>query len=410
MAKYVLLKKLSKNLLNYLLTNFFTFNNLIEISKVKKNINYIIKTNSLIIEYINFLINNPKLNQFYNNIKVKYVEDNLENIIINCFYFHSSKNKDIKYETICDIPSTYLKKILKTKIIDCNILVFQISSILYPLTSFCVLSSKNYAIGDNNDVCIFSIHNHHFQDLKVLRGHSSIIQIIIETSDCKVVSGSSDNTIRIWEPNLDYSCKNILRSHTGEIKGICEISHKMIASTSLDNTIRIWDGNKNYQLIKILDENYSYNIRSISYLKIGFLVTGYLDKIIRIWDINDFTPVKLLEVYYDIFSICEISDKLFASGSGNNIRIWNTKQDFKCINILKGHNFIVYSLCKMSEKLLISGSRGEILVWDISNKFECLKVLKGHEQRYIKYIYKISEEIFASATYNDRIIQWKFIL
>jgi len=66
----------------------------------------------------------------------------------------------------------------------------------------------------------------------------------------KIISGSSDNTVRIW--NMKGTLLNILKGHTDEVYSIClSPSGNRILSASYDKTIRIWNINS-YKQINIL--------------------------------------------------------------------------------------------------------------------------------------------------------------
>ncbi len=57
----------------------------------------------------------------------------------------------------------------------------------------------------------------------------------------RIVSGSDDMTIKIWNSYTDYNTKT-LTSHTDYILSVCFSSdNKKIVSGSRDNTIKIWD-------------------------------------------------------------------------------------------------------------------------------------------------------------------------
>ena len=73
-----------------------------------------------------------------------------------------------------------------------------------------------------------------------MQGHEYRINTLVVTSDNKyIISGSFDNTIRIWN-FLQKTQETVLEGHTSTINSVGVTSdNKFIISGSDDNTIRI---------------------------------------------------------------------------------------------------------------------------------------------------------------------------
>jgi len=57
----------------------------------------------------------------------------------------------------------------------------------------------------------------------------------------KIISGSRDKTILIWNVETNY-LEALLGGHTGDVNSVCiSPDGKKIISGSYDNTIRIWN-------------------------------------------------------------------------------------------------------------------------------------------------------------------------
>lgn len=58
--------------------------------------------------------------------------------------------------------------------------------------------------------------------------------------DGKMMSGSLDTTIKIWDP-MSYSLVNTIDGHTHMVTLLIELKNGNLASSSIDKTVNIWD-------------------------------------------------------------------------------------------------------------------------------------------------------------------------
>ena len=95
----------------------------------------------------------------------------------------------------------------------------------------------------------------------------------------RIVSGSDDNTIKIW--NTEGECIKTLEGHSGCVYSVA-IDGDRIVSGSEDNTIKIW--NTEGECIKTL-EGHSGCVMSVA-IDGDRIVSGSNDKTIKIWDVK----------------------------------------------------------------------------------------------------------------------------
>jgi len=79
-----------------------------------------------------------------------------------------------------------------------------------------------------------SIHN-----IKTLTGHTSDANALTVLSDGSLVSGSNDNTIKIWDVKNGQTIKT-LTGHTNSVRALTVLPDGSLVSGSYDNTIKIW--------------------------------------------------------------------------------------------------------------------------------------------------------------------------
>src|ERR1700709_2039630 len=89
------------------------------------------------------------------------------------------------------------------------------------------------------------------QMMTVLQGHNGAVSSVAYSPNGKqIVSGSEDNTIRIWEADTGNLVVGPMRGHIYSVTSVAYSSNgKYIVSGSRDKTIRIWEADTGNLLV-----------------------------------------------------------------------------------------------------------------------------------------------------------------
>ena len=205
-----------------------------------------------------------------------------------------------------------------------------------------------------------------------LSEHKNAVTSILQFHDEKLITGSKDKTIRIWDINENsFRCTQIIEDHKEGVHCLCDLLVGIrFASGSEDKTIRIWEeSNGLFKQVKILSDHKS-RVRALVQTDNGFLISGS-DKVIIIYklkDDNNFVRVEKINAHNSyITTLIKLSDGKIASASRDYlIKIWNVGKngEFILSEILKEHTHSVYDLIELKDGRLASvGGDNLVIIW-----------------------------------------------
>ncbi|KAJ3260635.1 hypothetical protein HK103_000245 [Boothiomyces macroporosus] len=257
-----------------------------------------------------------------------------------------------------------------------------------------------------------------------LHGHEDAVYTL-QFDDQKIISGSRDRTIKIWE-NGDVS--KTLLGHKASV--LClQYDKDIIVSGSSDCSVIVWDiytGN-------ILRHLFSHSEPVLNLqFKDNILVTCSRDKTIKIWDIQTGTVLKTLIGHTSAVNAVQFQEDLIVSASGDQtIKLWDFNgnliktlvqytRGIVCMQLkgnlivtgsshlvdsFVGHSHLVRSIQFDKRKLVSSSYDHTVKIWDIKNG-KLIHDLKGHTDSVLKV--QFNDTKIVSAGHDKKIIVWDF--
>jgi hypothetical protein len=128
--------------------------------------------------------------------------------------------------------------------------------------------------------------------------------------------------------------------------------------------ISILDTTNDFKNIKVFSDG-AYSLLFMS--KQNYIVSGNY-KAIYVWDISsDYQLIKILSAHdREIMCLLLISNRYFASGSWDDIKLWDI-DNYSCLNTLQGKQKAICSLMLLDKCRLISSSKDKMLLWNYKN-------------------------------------------
>lgn len=248
-----------------------------------------------------------------------------------------------------------------------------------------------------------------FNQMGAQPGHTRIVYTVAGSKrDNLFASGSDDKTICLWR-NVDDAARCIaaikIRSCINSLAFSPDGS--MLAAALDSGWIELYDVATG-KVTRALEGQTTSEVWTCSFSPDGaFLVSGALDRAVRVWDTREQECLFALRGHDEWVNGVAVdgSGKFLVSGSGDKtVRIWDTKT-MKERNTLRGHTDFVRSVCVTDDYVVSASDDMSVRMWDIKNNYNCRAVLKGHK----KGIYCVAagkNNTVASASRDSTVRLW----
>lgn len=250
-------------------------------------------------------------------------------------------------------------------------------------------------------------------------------------------TGTESNIIRVWSMEklmaaveesqpLPEPVKRIT-GHTQDVYALEFLSKDELVSGSGDETLRIWDVSsgecKRVFKLQPAESGKDAAITSLAISHSGrYVVTGALDRVVRVFDLHaaaatdgtDDAPAAIYTGHNDsIFSVCFSRDdsEIITASLDKTVRRWDSKKPGHCLQVISGHKDFVLSVTVGSgqrREYIISASKDRtVQFWDTAS--EALQVtLQGHKNSVISIAVNPKQAMFATGSGDGRARIWTF--
>ena len=211
-------------------------------------------------------------------------------------------------------------------------------------------------------------------ELIQLQGHDGSINSVAFSPDgSKIISGSDDKTIRIWDASTGIEMLPPLRGHDSSFYSVTfSPDGSKFISGSDDKTIRVWDASTGIEMLPPL-RGHDGSIYSVAFSPDGSkIISGSDDTTIRIWDastsIEILPPLRGHDDWIRSIAFSPDGSKIISGSDDQTVRVWDASTGVEMLSPLRGHDGWVRSVAFSPDGFkIISGSEDKtIRVWDAS--------------------------------------------
>lgn len=203
-----------------------------------------------------------------------------------------------------------------------------------------------------------------------------------------IITGSRDSQLRVWRlpeqgskryiqtgpPANDADCPYFVRVLTGHSHSVRAIAahQDTLVSGSYDNTVRVWKISTGETLHRL--QGHTMKVYSVVLdHKRNRCISGSMDNFVKIWSLETGACLYTLEGHSSLVGLLDLRDeRLVSAAADSTLRIWDPENG-QCKSTLTAHTGAITCFQHDGQKV-ISGSDRTLKMWDVKTG-ECIKDL-----------------------------------
>jgi pre-mRNA-processing factor 17 len=256
--------------------------------------------------------------------------------------------------------------------------------------------------------------------LKTLRGHTKAVTALqtFPHSGHILLSGSADNTVKIWDC---FHSHELLRTISGHTKAVTDVNFNAdgtrFLSASFDRMIKLWDTETGKCISRFTTGKTPHTVRFNPFGEFeNEMIAGMSDGKIIQWDIRD--PATIAQTYdhhlKSIESLVYIDEgrRIMSTSSDNTIRVWESgiNVPIKLIAEVDMFTLTAAALHPRKKEVAMQSSDNQVLIYQTSDKYRMnrKKSYRGHNTagRKVGLAYSPDGQFLASGDTAGFAVFW----
>jgi WD40 repeat protein len=214
------------------------------------------------------------------------------------------------------------------------------------------------------------LRSHGYPVINVIPSHA-VTSVAFSPDGRQVVSGSMDNTVRIWDVQSTKQITLLQGHHEGVLSVSFSPDAALVASGSADGTIRVWDIQAPPRSMELLDDSNSKPTEELVISLNGARLVSTAGKLGRVWDMSTGQEIAVLDGHTGIIWVVAFSPDSnglrIVTGSGDKtVRVWNTQTGQQLARFSVNDTPRAVALLADGTRVVAGLNNGKMPVWDVS--------------------------------------------
>ena len=346
---------------------------------------------------------NEQINILSNmNEKIRLVKNETKNftnnLLINEAIYFEKYEKSVSFGKL----SFYSNK-TNVLSLDCGKLIKSFHQHTDCITSIQVDEKSNKLISGSKDKTIKIWNLETGQCLKTLEDHNDCVRSILLIQNNKFVSGSADK-IKVWDLN-SYKCLSTFLRGT-IIETLCMISNNEIACGNVNGSIDVMDVQSEIQSNSIKFDKSS--IICLVPVNNSKLICCSTDRQIKIINLKTRECINIGPTHNDKVNYLELTldGNLLSCSSDATVILWQIETG-KMLNLFKFEHPVYCVKSLTNELIAVALDNGQIQIYNL-NKKETITTFSAHKSR-VNYLHLLKNGDLLSGSSDGEIKLWKMI-
>ncbi|KAI9928992.1 hypothetical protein MW887_001385 [Aspergillus wentii] len=208
-----------------------------------------------------------------------------------------------------------------------------------------------------------------------LHGHKDSVYCA-QFDENKIITGSRDRTIRVWDAHYPWPCRKIIGPPPGDIPGIGPVNNPTQQSAGKSPFLTICPpSTSSAGIVAPMEQGSHYHSASILCLQFDeeIMVTGSSDYTCIVWDINsDYKPIHRLSGHRaGVLDVCFDDKYIVSCSKDTTICIWD-RHTGALVKKLLGHRGPVNAVQLRGDLIVSASGDGVAKLWNITSGL-CVK-------------------------------------
>ncbi|KIM32666.1 hypothetical protein M408DRAFT_184821 [Serendipita vermifera MAFF 305830] len=245
-----------------------------------------------------------------------------------------------------------------------------------------------------------------------LKGHTDrVFSVAFSPDGRQIVSGSSDGTVRVWDAKTGEVVVGPLEGHTRWVVFVTfSPNGRRIVSCFSDGTVRVWDAGTG-ELVTGPLKGHTHRVRSVAFSPDGRrIVSGSDDGTVRVWDAETGEVVTgPLKGHTDwVFSIAFSPDgrHIVSGSSDGTVRVWDAETGKVVAGPLQGGSVRSVAFSPDSRRIVSGSFDKSIRVWDAKTGKVDAGPLEGHTDQVLSVAFSPDGRRIVSGSKDMTVRVW----